>query len=222
MNLNFRLNPLIDFINLRSSMQLDSGTVIATLDVDDCTFTLKTIGLVRVVWNPDPSLTTEDPGTEVYKAPCQFPEALMKVFAECQDPSNMKNLFIDNCDWFGIVVHREGELLYSNDEVELPRCSPSDVFDILWREYLSFMDMADRCKSKPNNPKNFKLMVVFGREACNMACDTDLKTTLNAVDSGEIEGSGGVFEFDTYKDRKTTVDLLEMMDGWDGLHWEKI
>lgn len=222
MNLNFRINPLINFATLRNSMQLDSETVIATLDVDNCTLILKTSGLVRVVWNPDSSLTTEDPGTEVYKSPCQFPDDLMKVFAECQDTSEMKNLFVDNSNYFEIVIVRDGEEFYGDDFVDLPEYAPGDVFNALWKEYLSFMDVAGHDEAETSDTGKFKLRVVFGREASKMACDTDVKTTLNAIDSGEIAGGGGEFEFDTVKDRDTVIELIGMADGWDGLFWEKV
>lgn len=221
MNLNFRLNPLIDFNNLCSSMQLDSDTVIATLDVDNCTFTLKTLGLVRVVWNPDPALSTDEPGSEVYKSPCQFPDDLMKIFEEGRE-NEAKNLFVDNSNWFSIVVYRDGEFIYGNDDVELPPCTPDNIFNTLWKEYLSFMDVAGHDEARTGDPGKFKLRVVFGREASEMTCDTDVKTTLNAIDSGEIAGGGGEFKFDTAKDRDTVIELIGMADGWDGFVWEKV
>ena len=81
------------------SMQLDSGTRIAKLETDKYILSVDVVGDVRVLWNPNPDKSWEDAGTELYKSPSQFPDELMRLFAEGR-ADGLKNLEIGNNNWF--------------------------------------------------------------------------------------------------------------------------
>lgn len=131
MKLKFTLNRNVDYDTLTDSMQLDSGTELAKLTVDGFVIYLEVRGSVRVVWNPDPNGRP----THVYKEASRFPEELMKVFKEGLDTSAMRNLRIDDNNWFEIFVDVNGEN-YSSEVVNLKNYNPDTIFCSLWAAYL--------------------------------------------------------------------------------------
>jgi len=109
MKLNFTINPNIDFDTLRNSMQLDSGVTLATLEADGMKITLEVNGNVRVLFNPDPDGKAKD--GSVYKTPSDFPEELMRIFKECINTADMKNVFLDDSNWFELFAEKDGTFI---------------------------------------------------------------------------------------------------------------
>ncbi len=95
----FTFNLFYPLTGVRDSMQIDSGTRIAKLETDKYVLSVDVVGDVRVLWNPDPDKSWEDAGTELYKSPSQFPDKLMRLFAEGRT-GGLKNLEIGNNNWF--------------------------------------------------------------------------------------------------------------------------
>ena len=106
MELNFTINPNIDFDTLRNSLQLDSGTTVATLEAEGIKITLEVSGDVRILFNPDPDGKAKD--GSVYKTPSDFPEELMHIFKECINTANMENVFLDDTNWFELFAEKDG------------------------------------------------------------------------------------------------------------------
>ena len=122
-------------------MQLDSGICLASLEVNGVLATIETRGEVRVLWNPDPNGNAED--GEVYRQPSDFPEELAKVFEERRNTAEMRNIYIDNNNWFEVFVFTKKKKVRSSRgnawdwtgyaEVTDPEnFSPETLFDILY------------------------------------------------------------------------------------------
>lgn len=101
----------IDLEDIHDSMQLDSGQVVAELKNELLSITLEVRGQVRVLWNPDPDGEPHD--GSVYKCASQFPEELMKIFAEGR-AGDMDNIFVDDNNWFEVFVEdkQENKVVY--------------------------------------------------------------------------------------------------------------
>lgn len=68
--------------------------------------------------------------------------------------------------------------------------------------------------------KKFKLKVIFGEKASEYAAEHSYSAAKRAISKGTIEGVAEEYEFDTEKDLKTAIQMLEDSDGWMGNHWE--
>lgn len=137
MKLEFNLNPAIPVMEIKDSMQLDSNQTVAHLKVEDFDLTLEVRGDVRVVWNPDPNGSYKK--GEVYKHASDFPEELMKVFAEGKDTAEMKNIFIDDNNWFEVFIERGGETIDSI-VADIWSFTPDEIFKCLWETYNDYKD----------------------------------------------------------------------------------
>lgn len=139
MNLNFTLNKNINFDRLVDSMQLDSGTTVATLDVGDYHIYIETQGHVSVWFNPDPNKDARD--GDRYRCATDFPEALMAYFShdpghpEYLGPDTPKNIQIDENNWFEVIVEKDGAFLWSNVAEGVDECTPDEIFGYLWDIY---------------------------------------------------------------------------------------
>lgn len=137
MKLEFNLNPAIPVMEIKDSMQLDSNQTIAHMKVDDIDLTLEVRGDVRVQWNPEPSGPYEK--GQVYKHASDFPEELLKVFAEHKDVSIMRNINVVDNNWFEIFVEKHGETIDSI-VADIPSLRPVVIFRSLWQTYLDYKD----------------------------------------------------------------------------------
>ena len=137
MKLEFNLNPAIPVMEIMDSMQLDSNQTIAHMKVDDVDLTLEIRGDVRVQWNPEPNGPYEK--GQVYKNASDFPEELLKVFAEHKDVSIMRNINVVDNNWFEIFVEKHGETIDSI-VADIPSLRPVVVFRSLWQTYLDYKD----------------------------------------------------------------------------------
>lgn len=128
----------IDLDEIHDSMQLDSGQIIAELENDLLSITLEVRGQVRVLWNPDPD--GEPHHGSVYKCASQFPEELMKVFAEGR-AGDMKNIFVDDNNWFEVFVEdkQENQVIHC-ETVDAEEMDRQQVFDLLMGFYNEFAE----------------------------------------------------------------------------------
>jgi len=134
MKINFKTNPGIPFAEIRDSMQLDSNTVIATLEVGDYRLVLEVVGDVKVFWNPNEG-RWDDRDSEMYKCASQMPDELLALFANGYD--QRKDLNVCNNNWFEAVVSYKGTIIYS-DLADMDSLDPCDLFTSLWDMYLEF------------------------------------------------------------------------------------
>lgn len=137
MKVNFKTNPGIPFGDIHDSMQLDSGTVIATLEAGDYRLKEHVVGDVRVFWNPDPARSWKDEGTETYRHASQMPEELLRIFGGDKPLSDYPNLHVVNNNWFEVTVRYKGVVVYS-DLDDMDTLDPHDLFTSLWDMYLEF------------------------------------------------------------------------------------
>lgn len=106
-----------------------SGTRIAKLETDRYILSIDVVGDVRVLWNPDPDKSWEDAGTELYKSPCQFPDELMRLFAEGR-ADGLKNLEIGNNNWFEATLSEKstGTIVFE-DVWDIEDETPGDILN---------------------------------------------------------------------------------------------
>ena len=140
MKLEFYINPDIPFETINDSMQLDSGTCLAHLKIDGMEISLEVRGQVRVVWNPEPDGTTD--GGSVYTCASQFPDDLMRVFAERMNTADMTNIFIDDNNWFEVFIEKNGKF-QDSFTVDPENMLPDTMFSILWDAYTDFQKKED-------------------------------------------------------------------------------
>ena len=113
---NFYYNSKIDMPNIKDSMQIDSGTVIACLHGQHKFITLEVRGDVKVWFNPNKN---EDPHDgEYYEWPSDFPDELKDLIAgkkliwrKDNDTEGIEHIWsmdsrVDMCEnnWFEIFV----------------------------------------------------------------------------------------------------------------------
>lgn len=136
---------------IADSMQIDSGTRIATLETDKYTISLDVVGDVRVLWNPDPDKSWKDDGSELYKSPCQFPDGLMRLFAEGK-AEGLKNLGIGNNNWFELTITGKvsGKIVYE-DVWDIDEDTPGDILDSMCNVLADFEKT-----SHPESVKTFR------------------------------------------------------------------
>ncbi len=106
------INPDIDMTKIRDSMQLDSGTVIAEMEMPDAFVSLEVQGDVRVRFSPEAIPSGFD---ELYTRPSSFPEELMCLIAgeeqaHSKDTENWMNdervhVFANN--WFELFIGKD-------------------------------------------------------------------------------------------------------------------
>ena len=125
----FTFNLFYPLTGVRDSMQIDSGTRIAKLETDRYILSIDVVGDVRVLWNPDPDKSWKDKGTELYKSPCQFPDELMRLFAEGR-ADGLKNLEIGNNNWFEATLSEKstGTIVFE-DVWDIEDETPGDILN---------------------------------------------------------------------------------------------
>ncbi len=93
----------IDLTKIRDSMQLNSDTVLASLEKNGVKAILEVCGEVRVLWSPDGN----EENAVVYRGPSAFPEELKKLFAEEKADSDCR-VRIEHNNWFEVFILRDG------------------------------------------------------------------------------------------------------------------
>lgn len=96
MKCNFSVEEFLFGVN--DSMELDSGQVVADLEVDDLLVEIRVEGYVRVVFDD-----------QTYKAASQMPEELIDLFhnggEEYEKAVESGRLYIDDNNWFESFVY---------------------------------------------------------------------------------------------------------------------
>ena len=75
----FWLNPDYDLTQIKSSVQIPSGTTLATLEYRGCEVSLETRGEIKIFFNPDVNGDPDD--GEYYTNPEDYPEALADIIS---------------------------------------------------------------------------------------------------------------------------------------------
>jgi len=128
----------VDLSGINTSMELDSGQELARLyDGDLCT-TLKVVGDVRVIYKD-----------EIYKAPSQFPEELMKLFHDGKaDSKHGVEIAFNN--WFEVFVWKVGK-------------------DDKGNETLDFAGLCDVVEAEGNTPDEIRGLLADCIKECRAA-----------------------------------------------------
>lgn len=133
MKITFSTNKAIPFERIITSMQLDSGQILAHLKAGDYDVYLEVRGDVRVLWNPDPNGDYQD--GEVYKTPSGFPDELMKIFETGVPTVDMKNIHIGEGNWFEVYANHKGRCILTEDDFDIELRDPDEIFELLWKFY---------------------------------------------------------------------------------------
>ena len=107
----FTIGTGIDLATLRTSMQLESGTLVARLEDGDAMAELVVAGDVRV-----------DYCGQTYRTPAKFPEGLMDAFEKGTDDKN-RDIRVDSWNWFEMFVS------YKDTDGEWKSDDDGDVID---------------------------------------------------------------------------------------------
>ena len=62
--------------------------------------------------------------------------------------------------------------------------------------------------------KKYPLNVVFGSEACDVWDEDGFHQAKEKIDKGKIDGSASTYLFDTERDRRLAIELIQEQDGW--------
>ena len=115
--MTFWLNPDIDLTKIRDSMQLDSNTDIARLDMDGYTATLEVRGDVRVWFDG-----------VYYDAPSVFPEELKSLIATDADWFDNPRVEVSSNNWFEAFW---GFSKYPYEHYDVVECEGMDCHGVL-------------------------------------------------------------------------------------------
>lgn len=167
MKLKFTINPSIPIDKIINSMQLDSGQTIAELHVDNYSVTLEVHGEVRVLFNPDPHGNASD--GDVYTCASQFPDELMKIFAEGIDYAEMKNIFVDDNNWLEVFLEKDGSFVNSYVRDTPDTLDPEEIFSELWNCYKANKEELEKKRGEPGTLihatlRNIDLIPAFTKE----------------------------------------------------------
>lgn len=116
----YAFNQFIDLKNIKDSMQLDSGQVIATLQTPEGFLSLEVKGEVRVFWDADGLDAGFGVYGECYRHPSLFDNELKKLIETKEDWENDKRVYVIDNNWF--------EVFYGIDDEDLAPIS--DVVDV--------------------------------------------------------------------------------------------
>ncbi len=120
----------IDLKNIKDSMQLDSGQVIASLSLDEKTATLEVRGNVKVWWNPDTNAAPED--GEYYIYPSEFPTELKNIISKNKEWYLDDRLYIAENNWFETFVYTDkNDYCPTAYTVDVEGYDESQIFEIL-------------------------------------------------------------------------------------------
>lgn len=152
----------VDLSNINTSMELDSGQELARLYDGDLCATLKVVGDVRVIY--------ED---EIYKAPSQFPEELMKLFHDGKADKN-HGVEIAFNNWFEVFVwkvwkddkgNEKLDFAGLSDTVDVERNTPGEICGLL-------ADCIKECRNNHRFTLNFH---------CNMTPQNFISRALSLI-----------------------------------------
>ena len=124
-----------DLTNVTDSMELDSGTEIATLSFGDSEAAILVCGEVRVTYKD-----------ELYRKPSEFPEELKEII-RAGHVFDHEDVYIGNNNWFAIQF-RDGTEWDSNDVVvDVEGLSKQEVFSLMWDALSSHLENQRRLEA---------------------------------------------------------------------------
>jgi len=112
----------VDMTNIVDSLQLSSGTTIATLEVGNGTVaTVEVRGEVNIDFD---GIT--------YRNPADFPEELKRIIAEDRllETEYGDRLYVDANNWFEFFLSKEGDFL-NYDVVDVEKSTTAELYELM-------------------------------------------------------------------------------------------
>lgn len=126
----FRMDPDEDLTGIKDSMQIDSGTVIATLKTGNSYLSLEVRGEVKVWFNPDKEGKPED--GEYYRYPSEFPQELKDLIAENRDWDLDSRVYVSENNWFELFKSKdEKDPVPESATVDAEGSTPAEILMML-------------------------------------------------------------------------------------------
>lgn len=140
----FWLNPDIDMTQIKDSMQIDSGTTIATLKTKNHFISLEVRGEVKVWFNPDKN--GEPTNGDYYIYPSEFPQELKDLIAKKteiyrKDGDNKgiehtwsldDRVYMSENNWFEIFKGEdENDTALSADTIDIEGYTPEEILGVM-------------------------------------------------------------------------------------------
>lgn len=145
----FHLNSDYDTTKIVDSLQIESGTVLATLTKNGYIATLEVQGEIKLFFNPkcygedyNGPVDDEDiSGWEVYKYPSNYPKELADLIAQ-QRTNEDDKIRIDDNNWFEVFIHtvkpdEHGDFTGYSDVVDAEQKTPAEIYTLL-EEYIDW------------------------------------------------------------------------------------
>lgn len=117
-----------DLTNVADSMELDSGTEIATLYFGDSEAAILVCGEVRVTYKD-----------EVYRKASEFPEELKEII-RAGHVFDHEDVYIGNNNWFAIQFRDGTEWDPNDDVVDVEGLSKQEIFSLMWDALSSHLE----------------------------------------------------------------------------------
>lgn len=131
MNDNFWANPDIDMTKIKDSMQIDSGTQIASVKIPGAYAVIEVRGEVKIWYNEKEWFSSSNPG-DCYRYPSEFPESLKNLIVTDRDWYSDPHIFVDNNNWFEIFIGvDENDPIPNSDVIDIEGASNEDLHRIL-------------------------------------------------------------------------------------------
>ena len=183
--IQFWINPDIDLTKITDSMQIDSGTTLATCYKNGFYAYLKVVGGVKVFFNP---IINEEPTLgDCYRAPSEFPQEL-------------KDLIAKNPHWF------------QDERLEI---AENNWFELFWCQTPDDAHVSSECVDIEGDTQSeiMSLFMEFAEYAENIIQDEQkewikLKNTLLNLGSDALSDFIGKTIYDTYS-KKEIESMLE-------------
>lgn len=140
MNVEFWVNPEVAITDIKDSMEIESGTVIATLQdtITGTRVSLEVRGDVKIFYSPE-GFTVSD--GEYYTSPVEFPKGLKELIRAGQLSKDTEHVYVSDNNWFEIFTeyreeYKRGVYRYNYD-VNTELCDPEgytipQLFDLLY------------------------------------------------------------------------------------------
>lgn len=129
-DIQFWINPDVDLTKIKDSMQIDSGTTIATCHMKDFYAYIEVRGDVMVFFNPN---TNEEPTQgEYYTKPSEFPQELKDLIAKDETWYLDKRVELVRNNWFELFWGKAPtDTGLSSECVSIEEYNTNDIMNLL-------------------------------------------------------------------------------------------